>query len=153
MSADEVWLDDKEQMAWRAYLRSHALLVAELNRRLVAVTGLTVQDYEVLVNLSEADGGRLRSFQLAEAMQWERSRLTHQLTRMERRGLIVREVCEEDRRGSEVVLTAAGRRTMRRAAPHHAADVRELFIAPAGGQLGTVAAVARRMEAALSVAE
>jgi DNA-binding MarR family transcriptional regulator len=148
-----MWLNDREQAAWRVYLSSHARLVAELNRRLVAVSGLTVNDYEVLVNLSEASGGRVRSFELAEAMQWERSRLTHQLTRMEGRDLIRREVCEDDRRGSFVVITPAGRRILRRAAPHHAADVRELFVLPAGSQLSAVAAVAGRMSSALSKVE
>ena len=153
MSADDVWLDDREQAAWRVYLSSHARLVAELNRRLVAVCGLTINDYQVLVNLSEAPEGRLRSFELAEAMQWERSRLTHQLTRMEGRSLVGREVCEDDRRGSFVAITTAGRRVLRRAAPHHAADVRELFVTPAGAQIGAVAAVADRMSSALETME
>ena len=87
-----VWLDDDQQRAWRAYVGSHARLLAELNRRLVEVSGLTLADYEVLVHLSEASDQRLRSFELADAMQWERSRLTHHLTRMTKRGLVVREL-------------------------------------------------------------
>ena len=148
-----VWLDDDQQRAWRAYVGSHARLMAELNRRLVEVSGLTLADYEVLVHLSEASDQRLRSFELADAMQWERSRLTHHLTRMTKRGLVVRELCEDDGRGSFVVVTPAGRRVLRRAAPNHAVDVQELFVTPVGRDLRAVERLSLRIDVAMSERE
>ena len=127
--------------------------MAELNRRLVEVSGLTLADYEVLVHLSEASDQRLRSFELADAMQWERSRLTHHLTRMTKRGLVVRELCEDDGRGSFVVVTPAGRRVLRRAAPNHAADVQELFVTPVGRDLRAVERLSRRIDVAMGERE
>ncbi len=149
----EPWLDDADQRTWRAYLGSHARLVAELNRRLMEVAGLTIADYEVLVHLSEGPRGRLRPKGLADAMQWERSRLTHHLGRMERRALVAREPCEEDGRGSLVAITTAGRRALRRAAPHHAADVKELFVVPTGPDLATVEAVSGRIGNAIDTTQ
>ena len=87
------WLTPEQQRVWRDYLQVERLLPAQLGREL---DGLSIPEYEVLVNLSEAPGGRLRPFQLGEATQWEQSRLSHQLTRMQRRGLIVREECPGD---------------------------------------------------------
>jgi DNA-binding MarR family transcriptional regulator len=120
------WLAAEEQRAWRAYLRMHSQLDAELNRRLQAACGLSLSDYEVLVLLSEADGGRLRPYELQRETQWEQSRLAHQLSRMQKRGLVVREKCTEDGRGSFVVLTPAGRAAIETAAPRHVDDVRRL---------------------------
>jgi DNA-binding MarR family transcriptional regulator len=118
------WLDPRQQAAWRAYLQMQSRLAAELNRRLQASHGLSLADYDVLVRLSEADHGRLRPFQLEQDLQWEQSRLAHQLTRMQRRGLLLREKCAEDGRGSFVVLTDAGRAAIERAAPAHVEAVR-----------------------------
>lgn len=124
--ASPQWLTAQQQRVWRDYLRVSRLLPAQLNRELQASSGLSEPEYEVLVNLSEAPGGRLRHFQLGEATQWEQSRLSHQLTRMQRRGLIAREDCPKDARGAFVVLTAAGRGAIESAAPTHAARVLEL---------------------------
>jgi DNA-binding MarR family transcriptional regulator len=124
--ADPQWLNAQQQRVWRDYLRVSRLLPAQLNRELQASSGLSAPEYEVLVNLSEAPGGRLRPFQLGEATQWEQSRLSHQLTRMQRRGLILREDCPKDGRGAFIVLTPAGRSAIESAAPAHAAGVLEL---------------------------
>jgi DNA-binding MarR family transcriptional regulator len=122
-----MWLTAGQQRVWRDYLRLERLLPAQLNRELQAGSGLSLSEYEVLVHLSEANEGRLRPFQLHEAMQWEQSRLSHQLTRMERRGLVHRENCpDEDGRGAYVALTTAGRSAIESAAPAHAATVLEL---------------------------
>jgi DNA-binding MarR family transcriptional regulator len=117
------WLTPEQQRVWRDYLQVERLLPAQLGREL---QGLSIPEYEVLVHLSEAPDGRLRPFQLGEATQWEQSRLSHQLTRMQRRGLIVREECPGDARGAFIVLTAAGRNAIESAAPAHAAAVLEL---------------------------
>jgi DNA-binding MarR family transcriptional regulator len=122
------WLDDREQAAWRGYVTMQSLLFARLNRSLATECGMSDGDYAVLVSLSEAPGGRLRAFELARTMQWEKSRLSHQLTRMERRGLVKREECPSDARGAFIAITDAGRTAIRSAAPHHVADVRRWFV-------------------------
>jgi DNA-binding MarR family transcriptional regulator len=120
------WLSDDEQRAWRTYLRMSSLLPAVLNRELQQDSGLTLPEYEVLVQLSETPLHRLRPFQICEALNWEQSRLSHQLTRMERRGLISRQECEADGRGAFVGLTAAGAGAIGAAASRHVAAVRRL---------------------------
>ncbi|QBI20345.1 MarR family transcriptional regulator [Egibacter rhizosphaerae] len=122
------WLDDRELAAWRGFVRMQGRLATRLNRELLAAAGLSLADYEVLVHLSEASDGRLRSFQLCELTDWEKSRLSHHLKRMERRGLVSREGCESDRRGDYVVLTAYGRETIEAAAPAHVEHVRRYLI-------------------------
>ncbi len=122
-----MWLSAEEQRAWRTYLRMSSLLPAQLNRQLQHDSGLTLPEYEVLVQLSEALERRLRPFQICEALTWEQSRLSHQLSRMQRRGLVTREECEADGRGAFVVLTAAGAEAIGAAAPGHVAAVRALI--------------------------
>lgn len=121
------WLSEDEQRAWRTYLRMGSLLPAALNRQLQHDSGLTLPEYEVLVQLSEAPERRLRPFQICDALNWEQSRLSHQLTRMQHRGLVIREECEADGRGAFVVLTAAGADAIKAAAPQHVATVRRLI--------------------------
>lgn len=120
------WLDAREQRAWRAYLAMQTRLTAELNRRLAAGSGLSLSDFDVLVALTDRRGERLRVGELSEILQWEKSRLSHHLTRMQRRGLVVRVECPDDGRGAELELTDLGRETIERAAPGHVHDVREL---------------------------
>jgi DNA-binding MarR family transcriptional regulator len=120
------WLTADEQRAWRAYLRAGSLLTARLNRLLQADCGLSLPEYEVLVQLSEAPRGKLRPFQLGLALDWEQSRLSHMLSRMGRRRFVVRQDCAGDRRGAEIALTAAGRAAIESAAPGHVAAVRRL---------------------------
>jgi DNA-binding MarR family transcriptional regulator len=120
------WLSDAEQRSWRAYLRVGTLLRARLNRQLQADSGLSLSEYEVLVHLSEAPGRRLRPFQLGQALHWEQSRLSHLLSRMNRRGFVTREDCPADGRGALVLLTAEGLAAIESAAPRHVAAVRKL---------------------------
>src|SRR5215218_3449337 len=127
--ADEPrWLDDAEDRAWRGYLRMRTLLHAQIVRDLAREADLSGPDYDVLSNLSEAPGRRVRLGDLAARMAWSRSRLSHHITRMERRGLVTREDCTSDGRGAFVVLTDAGWRAIRGAAPGHVASVRRHFI-------------------------
>ena len=121
------WLSDDEQRTWRTYLRMSSLLPAALNRELQQDSGLTLPEYEVLVQLSEAPQQRLRPFQICEALNWEQSRLSHQLTRMERRGLLSRRECEADGRGAFIELSTAGADAIGAAAPRHVAAVRRLI--------------------------
>ena len=122
-----IWLSADEQRIWRTYVRMSSLLPAQLNRQLQRDSGLTLPEYEVLVQLSEAPERRLRPFQICEALNWEQSRLSHQLTRMQRRGLVTRQECEADGRGAFVVLTPAGANSIESAAPGHVAAVRQLI--------------------------
>ena len=121
-----MWLTADEQRAWRTYLRLNSLLLARLNRQLQQDSGLTLPEYEVLVQLSEAPQQRRRPFQICEALNWEQSRLSHQLTRMERRGLVSRQECEADGRGAFIELTTAGADAIGAAAARHVATVRGL---------------------------
>lgn len=120
------WLTPEEQRAWRTYLRMSTLLPAFLGRQLQRDSGLSLPEYEVLVQLSEAPGHRMRPYQLCEALNWEQSRLSHQLTRMEKRGLVAREECAADGRGAEVILRTDGAESIGSAAPGHVAAVREV---------------------------
>jgi len=121
------WLTDEEQRAWRAYIQLAQLLMRQLDRDLHPF-GLSMHDYEILVELSEATRNRLRMTELADRTAQSRSRLSHQVSRMESRGLVVREGCEGDKRGTFAVLTELGSATIGRVAPHHVASVRRHFI-------------------------
>ncbi|MET7466604.1 MarR family transcriptional regulator [Nonomuraea sp. NPDC005501] len=121
------WLSPAEQRAWRTQLALHKLLMHRLDRELQAHS-LSVNDYEILVNLSESSGRRMRMSDLADATIQSRSRLSHQISRMEAKGLVAREECRDDRRGTFAVLTDEGWDTIQRVAPDHVAGVREHFI-------------------------
>jgi DNA-binding MarR family transcriptional regulator len=121
------WLSAEEQRAWRIHLDVSRLLTYQLERDLQPF-GLTMNDYEILVNLSESEGHRMRMSDLAAATLQSKSRLSHQITRMENAGLVRREHCESDRRGLYAVLTEDGWGTMRKVAPHHVDSVRKHFI-------------------------
>ena len=120
------WLTEEEQRAWRGLLQMSSQLNARMNRQLLQEYGVSLADYEVLVVLSEAPDGRCRVFEIADTLAWEQSRVSHQLARMQRRGLIARQDCASDARGAFAVITAAGRAVIERAAPAHVETVRRL---------------------------
>lgn len=120
----------EELRIWRDFIETAQALRTELARRLQSDFALSSGDYSVLLALSEADDFRVRSSVLAEVIGWERSRLSHHLGRMERRGLIRRDECATDSRGAEVVLTDQGARAFREASLPHLRAVRELFVDP-----------------------
>lgn len=121
------WLDDEQQQTWRAWLDVNARLFARISRDLQAANGLSLQDYDVLVALTDVPDGSVRMRDLGVKLQWEKSRLSKHLTRMAARGLVARRECYDDRRGSFVELTDEGLAAIRAAAPGHAALVREVF--------------------------
>ncbi|GAA1708105.1 MarR family transcriptional regulator [Nonomuraea bangladeshensis] len=121
------WLSSAEQRAWRTHLALHKLLMHRLDRELQE-HALSLNDYEILVNLSESQGRRMRMSDLADATIQSRSRLSHQISRMEAKGLVKREDCRDDRRGTFAVLTDEGWETIQRVAPFHVASVREHFV-------------------------
>ena len=141
-----LWLGPAEQHAWRSFIRVHQKLSAALVRDLQAHSKLSGADFEILVALTDAPDGRQRFQELAKAVDWEQSRLSHQITRMIKRGLVAREECAEDGRGVFVVLTPAGRKVITAAAPHHVATVRRLVIdALSPDELATLGQISQRI--------
>jgi len=125
---DVRWLTDREERAWRSLQVMHMRLDGALARQLAADSGLSYPDYVVLVVLTDRPDGRMRLFELAAALGWEKSRLSHQVARMADRSLVKKEKCDSDRRGAYVVVTSRGRRAIEAAAPGHVATVRRLFV-------------------------
>ncbi|MFI9810693.1 MarR family winged helix-turn-helix transcriptional regulator [Saccharothrix variisporea] len=122
------WLDDGEMRAWRNYVVGASMLSDRLHRELQDRHGVSLADYEVLVRLSEQRGLRMRMSQLADEVASSKSRVSHQVARMEREGLLVRRECPEDGRGVFAELTDKGMRTLEGSAPTHVEGVREHMI-------------------------
>ncbi len=122
------WLNEAEDRAWRGYRSMRALLDLQLSRDLANESGFSDADYDVLSNISETEGHRVRLSDLAARMLWSKSRLSHQITRMQQRRLVVREEHPSDGRGTVIVLTDTGWNAIRAAAPSHVASVRRHFI-------------------------
>ena len=121
------WLDERQAHVWQAYLKLNQELYSTLEDQLQRDAGLSGADYAVLVPLSAEPSGVLRARELCTEIGWDRSRLSHQVGRMEKRGLIAREECAEDARGMMVRLTIAGRKAIEGAAPEHAETVHRHF--------------------------
>jgi DNA-binding MarR family transcriptional regulator len=115
-----------ELATWRALLDTTGELRRVLGAELQGAN-LSPSDYHVLLALTEAHGKRMRSSELARTIDWERSRLSHHLGRMERRGLIKRYDCATDSRGAEISLTAEGARAFRRATVPHMRSIKRSF--------------------------
>jgi DNA-binding MarR family transcriptional regulator len=148
------WLDESEARAWRSFQRMQMRLLARLAHDLGVHSGLSYQDYAVLVALTDEPEGGMRLFQLGHELGWEKSRISHQVTRMAQRGLVEKHACGSDRRGAVVFVTEAGRNEIGAAAPSHLRAVRRLFIdrlTPA--QLENLAAVADTVLAAVAEEE
>jgi DNA-binding MarR family transcriptional regulator len=122
------WLDEAELEAWVTMLRASVLLLQRLDDELQHAHGLSLNDYEVLVQLSAAPGSALRMSDLAARALASKSRLTHAVDRLEADGLVKRQRCESDRRGFFAVLTDLGRRRLQEAAPTHLEGVRRYLI-------------------------
>lgn len=118
----------QELRVWRGFIETAEVLRARLTARMQSESGLSSGDYQVLLALSEARQRSMRSSELALHIGWERSRLSHHLGRMEKRGLIRRDSCAEDVHGVEVHLTDAGASAFRHGSVPHLRAVRELFV-------------------------
>ncbi|MGX1773752.1 MarR family winged helix-turn-helix transcriptional regulator [Nocardia brasiliensis] len=121
--------DVDELAPWMALLVSGELLTTRLGTALRRKHGLSLEDYGVLTALEAAPDCRVRMSELAEAALVSQSRLSHQISRMQDRGLVTRETSRYDRRGTDVVLTPAGKESLMRAAPDHIDAVRREFLA------------------------
>jgi DNA-binding MarR family transcriptional regulator len=121
------WLDERQARVWQGYLQLNQHLYAALEDQLTRDAGLSASDYKVLVPLSETPGGVLRARELCAEIGWDRSRLSHHISRMEKRGLVIREECADDARGLMIRLTNAGRTAIHDAAPNHVESVQHYF--------------------------
>jgi DNA-binding MarR family transcriptional regulator len=119
------WLDVDEQKAWRAWLYSAQLLMDRLDRELTHATGISHAYYEILVALSETPARMMRMSELADRCLSSRSRLSHAVSRLQERGWVRRQTCEDDGRGQLAVLTDEGFAALEAAAPVHVEGVRQ----------------------------
>lgn len=122
------WLTTEEQRLWRGWIAASMLLPDRLNRDLQEQHGLTGTDYQILVELSESPDRRMRMSTLADHAQLSRSRLSHQIDRMAKAGLVTRELCEQDGRGMFAVMTDQGWEKIAAAAPDHVESVRRHLV-------------------------
>jgi DNA-binding MarR family transcriptional regulator len=145
------WLSAEEQQAWRAWLYSTLLLQDRLDRELTRATGISHAYYEILVQLSETPGRALRMSDLADRCLSSRSRLSHAVSRLEERGWVRRQVCEDDGRGQLAVLTDEGFSALEQAAPVHVESVRtHLFDQLSPEQVRALQDIGQTLQAHLS---
>ena len=138
-----------EVQAWALLLRSHAALTRRFSTELLAIHGLTLNDYEVLLHLAHAPGRRLRRVDLAESVLLTPSGVTRLLDGLERAGYVTRAASESDARVAYAVLTDEGYDKLREAAPTHVGGIRELFAERfSGDELETLAELLVRLPAA-----
>lgn len=143
------WLNGDEDRAWRGIRRVDVVVLAAIRRDLQSEAGLSEADYEVLTHLSESNEDSLRVGELATRLRWSTSRLAHQLTRMETRGLVTRTSRHDDGRGSDVALTDDGRATVEGTAPGHVESVRRhLFDHLSADQVASLADITGTLLAA-----
>jgi DNA-binding MarR family transcriptional regulator len=129
MNEPEVpWLDEPEMAAWRSLVEASTGLLAVLDNELQAAHGLSLGDYEVLVHLSEAPARAIRMSELAGRLHLSPSGITRRIDGLVKSGLVERQRCPNDRRGSNAVLTPLGLKALGTAAPTHVRGVREYFI-------------------------
>jgi DNA-binding MarR family transcriptional regulator len=117
-----------ELRAWRSFIETSWSVRAAIAALLHQESGLSAGDYAVLLALTEAPEHRMRSAALADQIDWERSRLSHHLGRMERRALITREQSSGDSRGAEIILSDTGSAVFRRAAATHLQAVQNIYV-------------------------
>jgi len=143
----------EQELAWRRYYRMQTQLLGVLNKELAQETGLSEADYEVLITLWQSPGRLLRAREIRLALVWEKSRLSHQLRRMELRGLVRRDDCPEDSRGAMVALTQAGAEAIHQAECARLRAVHDHLIAVlSDDQLASLATISETVLAHLGIA-
>ena len=136
----------EESSAWRGFLRTHAILVRALDAELRAAHRLPLSEFEVLLWLSNREGGRMRLSDLAGSVLLTLSGVSRLVERLERRGLVRREPSLEDRRGAYAVLTDAGHVLVREARATHREGIHRHFLAHfSPDELSQLAAYWRRL--------
>lgn len=119
------WLTDDEMRLFRAFLAASSGVPSRLDALLKTTNSISLDDYEVLVHLSEAPGQRVRMSELSDLLLHSRSRLSQRIDRLVDRGFVEREKCDSDARGTWAVLTTEGIGMLRVAAPDHLEHVRQ----------------------------
>ena len=143
-------LNDRQQTTWTSYQRMRARLGERLNRELARETGLSEADFEILSHLADTPDQPVRALALRCGLEWEKSRLSHQLRRMEQRGLVRREPCAEDNRGFVVRVSDEGRRLAEAGRRIHEDAVRRyVFDALTPEQLDALGGIAEAVLAGL----
>jgi len=122
-----VWTSEAERELWRSFYLMRRQLELTLERRLQADAGISSADYEILISLFESPSKRLRAGQIGDLIGWEKSRVSHQITRMEQRELLKREECGDDARGVWVVLSDDGNRAVLGAERDRRDAIRQYF--------------------------
>lgn len=121
-------LSAQDWAVWRDFMTMSSQLARELDRRLQSDAGISHADYSVLLMLQQASDHQVRTGELAELLAWEKSRVSHQVARMEARDLVVRSECDTDGRGTWIAPTHEGRRVLLGAMRNHNRAIRDLFI-------------------------
>jgi DNA-binding MarR family transcriptional regulator len=133
----------RERAAWRSVALMGRRLAVAAEQRLQAEAGVSVPDFEILQALAAAPSHRARPVELGEMLSWEKSRISHHVTRMAARGLVERVECDTDQRGTWVGITDAGREALRQAVPVHEGVIRAALIDPLDpAQVDAIAAAA-----------
>ena len=133
------WLTEAEQVAWRNWISGTTVLFRSLERELVQHFDITMDDYALLVLLSESEDRSARMSELADDAIVPRPQVTYRVSRLEKRGIVERRPCPSDARGTEAHLTDEGLELLERAARHHVTNVRELFLDQlSGDEFGTL---------------
>lgn len=145
--ADE--LTDDDWAVWDAFYVMRRRLDRALERGLQENSGVSAAEYEILVGLGRSSDRRLRVRDVSEQIGWEKSRVSHQLTRMEKRGLVRRTDCDQDGRGTWVELTADGRRAMLAASRGHNAAIKRYFVDVVGDSAPRLKAFSERVVEAI----
>ncbi|MFJ9623309.1 MarR family winged helix-turn-helix transcriptional regulator [Streptomyces sp. NPDC101181] len=149
MNATPHWLTPEQQAAWDGFIRMQEKLIGRLSRNVQADSRMSASDFIVLAKLTEA-GGRMRFGDLTKLVEWEKSRMSHQVGRMAKRGLVAKEECLDDGRGAFIVATAEGYRAIEDAAPLHVEHVRRLFMdALSQDELASITRISNRVLAHL----
>jgi DNA-binding MarR family transcriptional regulator len=126
--ADATGTEVEEWELWRAFLTSHARVSRTIDAQLQRDSGLAESEYATITAILESPERHLRVGQIADALGWEKSRASHLISRMERRGLVKREICAEDGRAMEIAVTSEGRKRQVGAIRGHVAEVRRVFL-------------------------
>jgi DNA-binding MarR family transcriptional regulator len=121
-------LDAEETAFWYSYMKVLLRVRHEINHQLRAASGLSISDYDVLVALTSAEANRMRVSDLAVRIGWERSRLSHHVKRMRKRGLVTSDRSTDDLRATDVALTPQGSQVLAEATPAHVAFLRTAFL-------------------------
>jgi DNA-binding MarR family transcriptional regulator len=138
-------LSDEERALWHAFVGVHAAIVRQLDDELGAAAGLSLSSFEVLYELIQAPGNRLRMSDLADRLRFTRGGVTRLVDRLEQLGYVERNSCGDDGRGIEAAVTKVGFETFESAAPAHIAGVRRVFFEHLGGDAKALARILARL--------